>query len=226
MTDKIIAVAAMLDATDGEQDNASRILQRMLASRNSTLIDFISEGLSKINIDYALRQEILNDVQFPFDAERIDRLTEKFKENGLSWRAIARGDISDSYDSEQKNQNNEAFSAGFQTAQIDPYNIQFINGTRKIVDIPAGNKTLHEWPRNELPKRIIALIRPREKNRNELKVSAYTQDSETVIAYGDFIINGQEAIETVLEHAAANRALMFKVIAPKNDKKPMTLKIL
>lgn len=216
MTDKIIAVAAMLDATDGEQDNASRILQRMLASRDRTLIEFITDGLEKIGVEYSLRQEILADTTFPFDAARIDRLTALFKANGLSWRAIARGRISQEVDEDD---------SGQASSTLDPYNIQFVNGTRKVVNIAPEKKMLYEWPRTELPEHIIALIRPRERNGNELSVSAYTQDSETVIAYGDFIISGAEDVEVALGNAEVNRAMMFKVIVPKNPSKAMMLQL-
>lgn len=215
MADNIIAIAAMLDATDGEQDNASRILQRMLASRNRTLIEFIAEGLEKIGAEYGLRQEIMADAVFPFDAARIDRLTAKFKEHGLSWRIIARGRISDDRD--------EPKTA---PGTLNPYDTQFLNGTRQIVDIAPEKKTLYEWPRAELPGQIIALIRPRERNGNELHVSAYTQDAETVIAYGDFVITGAEAIEMVLGNVSVDRAMMFQVNAPKNPAKPMSLELI
>lgn len=218
MTDKIIAIAAMLDATDGEQDNASRILQRMLASRNSTLTEFISAGLEKIGVTHGLKTEILADAIFPFDAERIDRLTAKLKANGLNWRAVATGTTSTNTAEE------DARVAPYFDA--DPYDATFPPEGRKKISIPAEKKLLFEWKREELPDNIIALINPRERNGNELKVSAYTQDSETVIAFGDFIIKGQEEIESVLESVGQDRAMMFKVIAPKNMKKPMILELL
>jgi hypothetical protein len=225
MTDKIIAIASMLDGTDGERDNASRILQRTLASRDSTLTEFLSAGLFKLGVTSGLQSEILADAVFPFDTARINRLTDKLKQSGLSWRAIARGTTNNATDEEEAQAQAEATAPKY---DLDPYDALFGVEGRRTVSIEPLKKMLYEWKREELADNIVALVNVRERlSQTELKVSAYTQDAETVIAFGDFIIKGTpEEIESVIISAGADRALMYKVNVPKNDKKPMTLELL